>query len=99
MDGQSIFRETIVKVVRALVPARVEVLVKLSDLGQLETAEELVHCSHYRWMRVECATRKTNVRRVIFMVAFHQLAPAADHANRQTTTKRLAIGHEISPHA
>ena len=50
-------------------------------------------------MRVEGAARKANVHRTVVAIAFHELSAAAHYADRKPAAERLAIGHEIGPHA
>ena len=50
-------------------------------------------------MRVERAARKADVGRPIVAEPLHQVLAAADHADRKSAADRLAIGHEVGPHA
>ena len=50
-------------------------------------------------MRVERAPRQADIRRMMLAIAAHQLAAPADHAHRQATAERLAVGHHVGAHA
>ena len=46
-------------------------------------------------MRIERAARKAQIQRPVVAEALHEAGAAAEHADRQSATERLAIGHDI----
>src|SRR5215831_18734142 len=76
----------------------VEVFVKLGDLRRFQATQEHIHRTHNHRMRIEGATRKTDVGRSIFAVALHERPSSADDADGQATANRLAVSDEICLH-
>ena len=65
----------------------------------LQPLQEHLHGTHHVRMGIEGATRKTYVGRAFRAEPFHQIGPPADHANRQATAQRFAVGDHIGAHS
>src|SRR5262249_53414946 len=59
-----------------------------------EIPQELVHCRHHVWVRVESAAGEADVGWPIVAESFHQVRAPAQYADGQPASPGLAVGDE-----
>src|SRR5579863_764182 len=91
--------QALVEFARTALPQRIQVAIQRAQRLALQAPEEHVHGAHDIGVRVEGAARQAYIGRALLAVALHQLAAAADRADRQSAAERLAVGDHVGAHA
>src|SRR6185437_15581409 len=84
---------------RTAVPALIEPSVFRLHLRRFHALQEFTHSTHDVGMRVEGATRETDIGGAVIAETLHQLVTAADHPHRQATAECLAVSDHVGAYA